>query len=220
MSSAQDKGKQPQRETIEVEDDDARLQRIQRILEKLNTGAPAAGRDVESILNAADASEPRPVNEGSLNELLARVQAFLPQIEASNAALVEKDPRSLDIENTDGDEKVIQMSLGLGVFEDRSGREGSHSDSASDEESSEDEDEDAMEEDSSESSTSSDSSDESSSSEEESSSFESDDSGVPNQGRKFAPLPKRALLARSIRPLPGKSSRPEIVVLSETNTKN
>jgi hypothetical protein len=41
--------------------------------------------------------------------VLARVQAFLPQIEASNAALEEKDPHSLNIENTDGDDKVIQM---------------------------------------------------------------------------------------------------------------
>ncbi|KAJ7892805.1 hypothetical protein B0H14DRAFT_2685783 [Mycena olivaceomarginata] len=207
--SHQAKGKQ--RETIEVEDDDARLQRIQRVLEKLNTGAPAAGPDIESIMTGVNApSGPvQPVNEGSLNELLARVQAFLPQIEASNAALGEMDPRSLDIENTDGDDKVIEMNLGLGVFEDRSGRE--------EEDSSEDDD---MEQDSDESSSNTDSSDDSSSSEEESSSLDSEDSGAPNQGRRLAPLPKRALLARTIRPLPGRTSRPEIVVLAETTTEN
>jgi hypothetical protein len=38
-------------------------------------------------------------------EVLARVQDFLPQIEASNAALLQEDLSSLDIENveeTDG----------------------------------------------------------------------------------------------------------------------
>ncbi|KAJ7359292.1 hypothetical protein DFH08DRAFT_845661 [Mycena albidolilacea] len=214
--SHQAKGKQ--RETIEVEDDDARLQRIQRVLEKLNTGAPAAAPDIESIMTGVNASSGpgQPVNEGSLNELLARVQAFLPQIEASNAALGEMDLRSLDIENTDGDDKVIEMNLGLGVFEDRSGREGSHSESGSDEDSSED---DGVEQDSDESSSNTDSSDDSSSSEEESSSLDSDDSGALNQGRKLAPLPKRALLARTIRPLPGRTSRPEIV-LAETTAEN
>ncbi|KAJ7666191.1 hypothetical protein DFH06DRAFT_1186185, partial [Mycena polygramma] len=151
MSSTQTKGKQPQRETIEVEGDDARLERIQRVLEQLNTTSPAAadtaGRGVEHIFNTASPPDAAPRSEGSLNELLARVQAFLPQIEASNTALAEKasmDPRSVDIENVDGDEKVIQMNLGLGVFEDRTGREG---ESESDEESSDVdvEDEDGME---------------------------------------------------------------------------
>ncbi|KAJ6588894.1 hypothetical protein B0H19DRAFT_1101839 [Mycena capillaripes] len=206
MSFSQDKGKQPQRETIEIEDDDARLERIQRVLENLNTVSPAApGRDMDSIFNTAGASESGPRSEESLNELLARVQAFLPQIEASNAVLVEKasaDPHSVDIENVEGDEEVIQMNLGLGVFEDRSGREGSESESESDEESAED----SMEENSDEGSSDTDSSDESSSSE-----AESEDSVAPS--RKIAPLPKRALLARATKPLP---RRPAIVVLSET----
>ncbi|KAJ7904266.1 hypothetical protein B0H14DRAFT_595194 [Mycena olivaceomarginata] len=207
------KGKQ--RETIEVEDDDARLQRIQRVLEKLNTSSPAVGPSLGSIMSGINASEPGPANERSLNELLGRVQAFLPQIEASNAALEEKDPHSLDIENTDGDDKVIQMSLGLGIFEDRSGWEGSHSSSESDDEedSSVDED-DAVEEDEDTSS-----SDDFSSSEEESS-LDFTGFGVPNQGRNLAPLPKRALLARTTMPLPGRTSRPEIVVLAETTTEN
>ncbi|KAJ7778328.1 hypothetical protein B0H16DRAFT_1878992 [Mycena metata] len=210
------KGKQPLRETIEVEDDDARLERMQRVLEKLNTdGSPAPRRDLESLLGAANTSSTAPANEGDLNELLARVQAFLPQMEASNAALAEKasvDPRSVDIENVDGDQEVVQMKLGLGVFEDRTGREGS--DSESDEEMS------SGEEDSDQTSSNSDSSDESSSSEDDSASSEedSDDSSRPNQGRRFAPLPKRALLDRAIRPLPRRGGPPQIVVLSEATT--
>ncbi|KAJ7033693.1 hypothetical protein C8F04DRAFT_1103847 [Mycena alexandri] len=209
------KGKQPLRETIEVEDDDARLERMQRVLEKLNTdGSPAPRHDMESLLGATTTSSSEPGNEGDLNELLARVQAFLPQMEASNAALAEKvsvDPRSVDIENVEGDQEVVQMKLGLGVFEDRTGREGS--DSESDEEMSSGEEEEQT-------SSDSDTSDESSSSEDDSASSEedSDDSSRPNQGRRIAPLPKRALLDRAIRPLPRRGGPPEIVVLSETTT--
>ncbi|KAJ7108502.1 hypothetical protein C8R44DRAFT_802876 [Mycena epipterygia] len=204
------KGKQPQRETIDVEDDDARLQRIQRALEKLNTiSSTATGLDAERILNAAGTSQPGGGSGESLNELLARVQAFLPQLEASNAALAEKvamDPRSVDIENVEGDDKVIQMNLGLGVFEDRTGKE--ESDSSEEETSTEDEEED------------SDESGMDTTSDEYSSEDESTAAGRQNQGRQFAPLPKRALLSRPIKPLPQRTGRPEIVVLAETTTDN
>ncbi|KAJ7512720.1 hypothetical protein B0H11DRAFT_2267790 [Mycena galericulata] len=207
MSVNHDKGKQPQRETIDIEEDDARIHRIQHLLEKLNT-IPRSGPagDTESILNAAGASNPGQSGE-SLSELLARVQAFLPQIEASNAelaTLAAVDPRSVDIENVDGDEEVIQMKLGLGVFEDRTGKEASSSDeeSESDEEDSEDSTDSGT--------TTSDESDSSSS---------EDESSRQTQGtRQVAPLPKRALLSRAIKPLP-RRTRPEIVVLSETTTE-
>jgi len=53
-------------------------------------------------------------------ELLARVQQFLPEIERSNAELLQSDPRSIDIEHIeDADERIIEMDLGLGVFEQR-----------------------------------------------------------------------------------------------------
>jgi Domain of unknown function (DUF4598) len=45
--------------------------------------------------------------------VLARVQAFLPQLEASNAILtqrVQTDPKSVDIENIEeGEEQYIEM---------------------------------------------------------------------------------------------------------------
>jgi hypothetical protein len=46
--------------------------------------------------------------------VLSRVQAFLPQLKASNALLARRDPKSIDIENV-GDEEgqYIQMDLGL-----------------------------------------------------------------------------------------------------------
>ncbi|KAJ7195511.1 hypothetical protein GGX14DRAFT_676857 [Mycena pura] len=175
------KGKRPQRETLEIEDDDSRLHRIQRTLEKLNSTSPGARRDGLNVLNSASASDLGSGSEQSLNDLLARVQAFLPDIEASNAALAEKaamDPRSVDIENVDGDAEVIQMNLGLGVFEDRTGREGTCSSSG--ESSGADDSEDESEE-------NTESSDEKSSSD---SGDDYDDLGPETQERQIAPLPR------------------------------
>lgn len=42
--------------------------------------------------------------------VLARVQQFLPQIEQSNTELLQRDPRSVDIEHIEEtDERVIEM---------------------------------------------------------------------------------------------------------------
>ncbi|KAJ3015095.1 hypothetical protein HKX48_004779 [Thoreauomyces humboldtii] len=51
--------------------------------------------------------------------LLSRVAAFLPQLSAANAVLDHHmDPSDLDIENLgDGDERYIEMNLGVGVFD-------------------------------------------------------------------------------------------------------
>ncbi|KAJ7178620.1 hypothetical protein C8R43DRAFT_1117987 [Mycena crocata] len=210
MSSG--KGKQPHRETIEIEDADARLDRIQRALEKMNTPS-SAGADSERIFTDAANVPQGSGSGGDLSQLLARVQEFLPQLEASNAALAAKasaDPRSVDIENVEGDEKVIHMKLGLGVFEDRTGREGDQS-SSSDEDSSDSDSEMDSE------SSASDDSDEDSSSTGDS----SDESTNETSPRQFAPLPRRALLARPVKPLPRRGAGgPEIVVLSETTTND
>jgi Domain of unknown function (DUF4598) len=54
--------------------------------------------------------------------VLARVQQFLPQIEQSNAELLQRDPRNVDIEHIEEtDERVIEMasvakSLSLGLL--------------------------------------------------------------------------------------------------------
>ncbi|KAF7793571.1 hypothetical protein EIP86_004685 [Pleurotus ostreatoroseus] len=56
--------------------------------------------------------------------VLSRVQAFLPQIAASNADIARRameDPDSVDIEKVGADSRYIQMNLGLGVFEQRKG---------------------------------------------------------------------------------------------------
>ncbi|KAJ2914921.1 hypothetical protein MD484_g5479, partial [Candolleomyces efflorescens] len=55
--------------------------------------------------------------------VLGRIQAFLPELEASNRALLERaqaDPSSVDIENVkEGEARYIEMNLGLGVYEER-----------------------------------------------------------------------------------------------------
>jgi len=118
-------------ETLEFEDEDARQGRLQNILENMNTSSSFMPKDNTILHNFGKQDLPTPE---ATNELLARVQNFLPQIEASNAALLQEDLSSLDIENveeTDG--QYIEMNLGLGVFEDR-GKKVIHSDSGSESE--------------------------------------------------------------------------------------
>ncbi|ORZ19504.1 hypothetical protein BCR42DRAFT_409901 [Absidia repens] len=52
------------------------------------------------------------------NDILSRVQSFLPQLQAANQQLDAVDPAKLDIENVDEDsEQYIEMNLGLGVYD-------------------------------------------------------------------------------------------------------
>ncbi|ORX48790.1 hypothetical protein DM01DRAFT_1338448 [Hesseltinella vesiculosa] len=55
------------------------------------------------------------------DDLLARVQAFLPQMQVANSALKSQDLSKLDIENLEGKEdNYIEMNLGLGVYDIKS----------------------------------------------------------------------------------------------------
>ncbi|KAF8838641.1 hypothetical protein BDN67DRAFT_971286 [Paxillus ammoniavirescens] len=121
---------------LDVEDDDQRQKRIGSLLEKLNvTQAASTSAATNPLLNITD-DKPGPIPPPS--ELLARVQAFLPTIEASNEALAQKNPEDIDIENVaEHEERYIEMNLGLGVFESKRPKTGSGSEDASSSEESE-----------------------------------------------------------------------------------
>ncbi|TFK56340.1 hypothetical protein OE88DRAFT_1649560 [Heliocybe sulcata] len=110
------------RETLEVEDEDAREMRINELLQKTNAsaGEKTVAADVQSLLGGPS---DRPHALEPPSELLSRVQAFIPQLAASNADLesrMRQDPGSVDIENVSQDAgQYIEMNLGLGVFEAR-----------------------------------------------------------------------------------------------------
>lgn len=54
------------------------------------------------------------------SEVLSRAAAFLPQLAASNRAILQRNPEEINIEMLKGDEtEVIEMKLGLGVFEEK-----------------------------------------------------------------------------------------------------
>lgn len=54
------------------------------------------------------------------SEVLSRAAAFLPQLAASNRAILQKRPEDVNIESLKGDEReIIEMKLGLGVFEEK-----------------------------------------------------------------------------------------------------
>ncbi|KAG6907014.1 hypothetical protein DXG01_010917 [Tephrocybe rancida] len=138
-------------ETLEFEDEDARFKRLQSTLEKLNTNtSPLAAPNPFPLPTERTRPHAMPTSD-----LLARVQAFLPDLEASNAVLEQQrqaDPTSVDIENVeDNAERYIEMNLGLGLFEQRgkddSGRgpaeiddDSTSSDSSSDSDSDDDDD--------------------------------------------------------------------------------
>ncbi|KAH9988182.1 hypothetical protein BJV77DRAFT_1070173 [Russula vinacea] len=97
---------QPQ--MLEVEDVEQRQRRLQYILERLD----GEGSSAEEYSNLSfDFGVRRTFAIEPPAELLVRVRQFLPQIERSNAELLRRDPRSLDIEHIEeSDEHVVEMA--------------------------------------------------------------------------------------------------------------
>ncbi|KAJ3983152.1 hypothetical protein F5890DRAFT_1475593 [Lentinula detonsa] len=110
-------------EVLEVEDEDARAIRLQSIFEKLNSGSSSSSETTGSGMPypSFNFEERKTWAVDPPSELLSRVQAFLPQIEASNTILTQRaetDPQSVDMEQLEDDsERYIEMNLGLGVFD-------------------------------------------------------------------------------------------------------
>ncbi|THH20181.1 hypothetical protein EW146_g1120 [Bondarzewia mesenterica] len=207
---------------LEVETDEDRQHRLQRILESLNTSN--ASNECSNLMKF-DFGEREtflvdPPTERrswpflppmsilpmtSLAPVLSRVQAFLPALEASNSQLFEqarRDPQSVDIEHVSQNEsQFIEMNLGLGVFEQRS-KAPSQTDALSSDSDSADEDEGTSTSSSSPKSSSSDSDSTSS----DSTSSDSDGTDADNL---IGTLSKAS---RPIKPLPTRA-RPRIEVL-------
>ncbi|KAJ3808378.1 hypothetical protein F5876DRAFT_46130 [Lentinula aff. lateritia] len=110
-------------EILEIEDEDARANRLESIFKRLNSGSPSFLGPAESRQPNLqfDFGERKTWTVEPPSELLSRVQAFLPQMEASNTILsqrVETDPQSVDMEQLeDTSERYIELNLGLGVFD-------------------------------------------------------------------------------------------------------
>ncbi|KAJ3557462.1 hypothetical protein NM688_g1458 [Phlebia brevispora] len=109
-------------ERLEVEDEEERQQRMHDIFMQLDN-KQSQPRSPE-IPRAFDFGDRRTFMIEPPTELLSRVQAFLPQLAASNADITRRakeDPASVDIEKLGSDGRYIQMNLGLGVFEQHKG---------------------------------------------------------------------------------------------------
>ncbi|EAU92152.2 hypothetical protein CC1G_08775 [Coprinopsis cinerea okayama7 len=113
-------------ERLEIEDEEDRQRRLQSVFERLNTFNPNSAQKDVSGLPKFDFGDRTTFEIKPNTELLSRIQSFLPQLQASNEALLkraEMDPASVDIEHiTEGTDKVIQMDLGLGLFEQRNAK--------------------------------------------------------------------------------------------------
>ncbi|KAI0666433.1 hypothetical protein C8Q78DRAFT_1072385 [Trametes maxima] len=205
-------------EILEVEDEEERQERMQSLLSRLNS-FPSNSSSTGTL------APPRPFDFGDRStltvapplELLSRVQAFLPELAASNAELARRareDPESVDIENLGEDQQqYIEMNLGLGVFDHRGDLPSGIPVADVDLDARMADPSSSSESDTDDSSTSSDDSSDSSGLEDESPSEVDSDLHIDaSPGDKDEPRPKRPLPRRKA---PG-GKKPEIVVLSET----
>ncbi|KAI0245756.1 hypothetical protein BJV78DRAFT_1287186 [Lactifluus subvellereus] len=101
-------------ETLEVEDVEQRQKRlpnawlVEDTLERLDREGPATRESLDLYFDFGDR---RTFSIEPPTELLAKVRQFLPQIEQSNAELLQRHPQSIDIEHIEEtDEHVIQMA--------------------------------------------------------------------------------------------------------------
>ncbi|ORX40299.1 hypothetical protein BD324DRAFT_648883 [Kockovaella imperatae] len=103
------------RQRLDVEDDAARQARLGKIFSELSA-SPRAGQAAFTAVIDQD----RRTFAVPPSDALARVKAFLPMLQSSNADLLARarsDPQAVNMEDTDGDDKVVAMDLGLGVFD-------------------------------------------------------------------------------------------------------
>ncbi|KAI0354059.1 hypothetical protein OH77DRAFT_1426470 [Trametes cingulata] len=216
-----DTGPQHKTQVLEIEDEEQRQERMHSLLARLNAQSTSPHAGASAPQRPFELGDRSTLPAGPPLELLSRVQAFLPELAASNAELVRRareNPESVDIENVGEDEEqYIEMNLGLGVFEHRGELPPGipvadvdldvkmhDSDTSSDSE----DDSDAS---SSDSSSSGDSSSEDDSSSDGNSDSEVDiivSSDEKRKERPTKPLPKRKPTSEG--------KKPEIVVLSET----
>ncbi|KAI0789381.1 hypothetical protein C8Q75DRAFT_765382 [Abortiporus biennis] len=106
-------------ERLEVEDDEERQQRLHNVFMQLDK---SKNTQTDQVTKSFDFGDRTPFPVAPPSELLSRVQAFLPELAASNAVLArraQEDPSSVDIEELGETQQYIQMNLGLGVFEQR-----------------------------------------------------------------------------------------------------
>ncbi|KAL1706276.1 hypothetical protein EV121DRAFT_278900 [Schizophyllum commune] len=194
---------------LEIDDPEERQRRLQSTLERLN--GTSEHRDPEAILDAimsgstAGPSTGLPkIDPGNREtfavepptELMSRVQAFLPQMQAENERLQQRAAQELDIEHLENEEgPYIEMDLGLGVYSiRRPGDPSSESESSS-----------VSEESMSSSSISGDDSEEDSDSDSDSDDSESDLSSsdaAPSEPRIIKPLPRRRPLIEVVHETP------------------
>ncbi|EJD52205.1 hypothetical protein AURDEDRAFT_181718 [Auricularia subglabra TFB-10046 SS5] len=115
-------------ERLEVESEDAREERLRRLLESQDQRGPSVRAPSTSTLFVPGALGREGDDDSRLPDLLARLDEFLPQMAAANAELEQlDDPGSVNIEMERPDPHsgpYIRMDLGLGVFEQRRPRGG------------------------------------------------------------------------------------------------
>ncbi|KAI0828534.1 hypothetical protein BC628DRAFT_1487827 [Trametes gibbosa] len=110
-------------QVLEIEDEEARQKRMHSLFAKLEASSSGPNVGASAPPRPFDLGDRSTLPSGPPLELLSRVQAFLPELAASNADLIQRareNPESVNIENIGEDQgRYIEMKLGLGVFDHR-----------------------------------------------------------------------------------------------------
>lgn len=207
-----DQTRGPARDTLELEDNDQRLERLSGLLTRINEDGHSLPHQNTETLLSGHATAPSTLPDPLVtSQLLARVQAFLPELMAANHALDQRiareNPSSVDIESFDGTEtSYIEMNLGLGLFEQRQ-RQGTGNGGAVEEGKGSSDDSQTTSDDSSDDSSSTNSSsenenDDASSMEDDESDTRSDQNDSEEDSREDVDLIALVTGTRPMRPLP------------------
>ncbi|KAK1925269.1 hypothetical protein DB88DRAFT_483370 [Papiliotrema laurentii] len=111
MSGGKQTNESP-RPLLDVESPEDRQTRLGALLSSISASSPQTSPSPSAI--PKEPSRPFAMPESSV---LARARAFLPMMATSNEELLKQDPGAVNIENTEGDERVIAMDVNLGVFD-------------------------------------------------------------------------------------------------------
>lgn len=103
-----------------------------------SSSTASVSSSAEDDSSADEIEEDRDQTTPEPQDIRARLAAFLPRIKAANEALKADQNKSHDIEDVGEAEPHIEMSLGLGVLEEKNGDFDGSSSSGSESESEED----------------------------------------------------------------------------------
>ncbi|CAG8462926.1 15034_t:CDS:10 [Funneliformis mosseae] len=96
-----------------------------RVFLEIEDDENASKQRIASLINDCGENVTKDITKSELKtfplkrseDLISRISDFLPKIASDNKELVKKVAKDINIEEVEGTERIIEMNLGLGVFE-------------------------------------------------------------------------------------------------------